>query len=260
MLCLVGLLTGEAKAQLFLENAKVVLAVSGGEHLNGSMIIHNMSPEPANIKVYWEDFDYTAPYDGAKKFFPAGTAPGSASQWVTFSPQVFSVPPMGQQTVAYVVAVPSIIQGGHYGVLFFERAPDAVKTGKEDLSIVTRVGCLFFIEPKDKKKNALIQNIVLKANSITASFVNQGDVVLIPRTTFYIMSLDGMVFSRGVANNVYVPPGAAGTLVIALKKQLNQGHYTVVVNCDLEDGDVVVKEIGLIVDSSGQLSLENTQS
>ncbi len=257
-ICMLGLLSGEARAQLFLENAKVVLAVSGGEHLNGTMIIHNTSSEQGTIKVYWEDFEYKAPYDGAKNFLPAGTGPGSASQWVSFSPQVFTLPAMGQQTVAYTVSVPASVQGGHYGVLFFERSSDALKYGKEDVTIVTRVGCLFFIESKDKNKKAALQNITLKTENVSADFINQGDVVLIPRTTFYIMQDDGMVMSRGEINNLYVPPGASAPFEIPLKQKLKAGKYTLVVNCDLGDGDVVVKEIGMAVDAASQLSIESS--
>src|SRR5277367_6586617 len=99
MFFMVGILTGEAHAQLFLEQGKLVIAVSGGEHTNGSLLIHNTSSEVANIKVYWEDFEYKSPYDGTKNFLPAGTSPASASEWVTFSPQVFTMPGFGQQTV-----------------------------------------------------------------------------------------------------------------------------------------------------------------
>ena len=120
--CAVGMLNVQAQAQLFLEQAKVSLDVSGGEHLNGSLLIHNTSSEAVNIKVYWEDFEYKPPYDGSKNFLPAGTAPASASQWVTFSPQTFSIPAFGQQKIDYTVSVPSQIQEGHYGVLFFERS------------------------------------------------------------------------------------------------------------------------------------------
>src|ERR1700679_3463586 len=119
-LCLAGIITGEAKAQLFLEDGKKVLAVSGGDHLNGSLLIHNTSSQQADVKVYWEDFEYKPPYDGSKNFLPAGTAPASASQWVIFSPQTFSIPAFGQQKVSYTVSVPAVIQAGHYGVLFFE--------------------------------------------------------------------------------------------------------------------------------------------
>lgn len=258
MICTVGILNVEARAQLFLENGKVTLAVSGGDHLNGALIIHNTSSQQADIKVYWEDFEYKPPYDGTKNFLPAGTAPASASQWVAFSPQTFSMPAFGQQKIDYTVTVPSVIQEGHYGVLFFERSSDALNNG-EGVTLVTRVGCLFFIEPKNKGKKALLQDIGLKADSFTANFVNQGNVVLIPRTTYYIMQEGGLVLLRGEAKKVYVPPGASVPLEIPLKKKLSPGHYTLVVNSDLEEGDVVVKEIGLAVNNSGQLTIVNSQ-
>ena len=47
VLCTAGMLTAQAQAQLFLEQAKVSLDVSGGDHRNGSLLIHNTSSEPA---------------------------------------------------------------------------------------------------------------------------------------------------------------------------------------------------------------------
>ena len=194
MLCAVGMThRTECHAQLFLEDGKVTLAVSGGEHTNGSLLIHNTSSEQADIKVYWEDFEYKAPYDGTKNFLPAGTAPASASQWVTFSPQVFTMPAFGQQRIDYTVTVPSQIQEGHYGVLFFERSSDPLKN-EGGVTLVTRVGCLFFIEPRIRSKKLFYKILDLKANSITANFVNQGNVILIPRTTYYIMQKEGWSF------------------------------------------------------------------
>ena len=61
VLSAVGFLTAEAHAQLFLEQGKITLTVSGGDHLNGSMLIHNTSSDKVDIKVYWEDFEYKAP-------------------------------------------------------------------------------------------------------------------------------------------------------------------------------------------------------
>jgi len=257
-LCAGGILTPEAHAQLFLENAKVSLSVSGGERINGSLLIHNTSSVVMSMRVYWEDFEYKSPYDGTKNFLPAGTAPRSASQWVAFKPQVFTIPAFGQQSVDYTVSVPSQIEEGHYGVLFFERTPSPSENPHE-ITIVTRVGSLFFIEPSIKNKKAVIQDIGLQGNSIIASFVNQGNITLIPHTTYYIMQNDGMVLYRGDSKNLYVPAGATAKIEIPLKKKLSQGHYTVVLNSDLDEGDVVVKEIGLVVDASGQLSIESSK-
>lgn len=259
LFCAFGILAREAHAQLFLEDGKVTLAVSGGDHLNGTLLIHNTSADPADIKVYWEDFEYKSPYDGTKKFLPAGTAPESASQWVTFSPQEFTMPGFGSQKIEYDVTAPAQVQEGHYGVLFFERSASPNKSDN-GLTLVTRVGCLFFIEPKNKSKNALLQDVVLKTKSVKMDFVNQGNVILIPRTTYYIMQDSGIVLSRGESKRLYVPPGVSASLEIPLNKKLNPGKYTLVVNSDLGEGDVVVKEIGLTADDSGQVTVENSQN
>ena len=256
MFSIVGILATDANAQLFLEQGKVVIAVSPGEHSSGSLLIHNTSSDKSIVKVYWEDFEYKTPYDGTKEFLPAGTAPGSASQWVIFSPQVFTLAAFGRQKIDYTVTVPSTIKEGHYGVLFFERSSDPLNSDT-GVTLVTRVGCLFFIEPKEKNKKADLQNMGIKDSSFTTTFVNQGNVVLIPHTTYYIMEGEGVVLIRGEAKKLYVPPGASASLEIPLKKKFKPGQYTLVVNSDLEDGDVVVKEIGLTVDPSGQLVIGN---
>jgi len=256
MFSIVGILATDANAQLFLEQGKVVIAVSPGEHTRGSLLIHNTSSDKSIVKIYWEDFEYKTPYDGTKEFLPAGTAPGSASQWVIFSPQVFTLAAFGRQKIDYTVTVPSTIKEGHYGVLFFERSSDPLNSDT-GVTLVTRVGCLFFIEPKEKNKKADLQNMGIKDSSFTTTFVNQGNVVLIPHTTYYIMEGEGVVLIRGEAKKLYVPPGASASLEIPLKKKFKPGQYTLVVNSDLEDGDVVVKEIGLTVDPSGQLVIGN---
>ena len=252
------MLNVEAHAQVFLEQAKVTMDVAGGDHQNGSFLVHNTSSKPVNVKVYWEDFEYKAPYDGAKNFLPAGTAPDSASQWVTFAPQNFTMAPYGQQKFDYTVNVPADIKGGHYGVIFFE-TNTVGSINSDAVSLVSRLGCLFFIEPSNKSKKAVLQDFALNKDSFIANFVNQGNVTLLAHTTYYIMQDGGMVTLRGDAGKLYVPAGATAPIKIAFKKDLSAGHYTMVINSDLADGDVVVKELGLAVDASGQVTIVNTQ-
>ena len=91
-----------AKAQLFLEEGKVVLAVAGGDRINKSLTVTNTSKEELRVKVYWEDFQYQPPYDGTKKFFPAGIGPASASKWINHSPQEITLPAFGKQKIRFV--------------------------------------------------------------------------------------------------------------------------------------------------------------
>lgn len=252
-------LSPKASAQLFLEDAKKVLAVSGGQTVTGTLLVHNTATSPVDIRVYWEDFDYRAPYDGTKNFFPAGTGPESASQWVTFSPPVFTMPALGLQKIDYAVRVPASIQEGHYGVLFFEKSTSGQFSGG-GLTIVQRVGCLFFIEPREKSKKSLLQNAVVQGDTVDIDFVNQGNVVLIPHTTYYMMQDGGMVVLRGDAKKSYVPPGATAKIEIPIKEKLNDGHYTLFVNSDLDEGDVTVKELSMAVDASGQMTIADSNS
>lgn len=251
-------LSGTARAQFFIEEGKVTLAVSGGDRISQSLTIHNTSTESIAVKVYWEDFQYQAPYDGAKNFLAAGTAPRSASQWVSYSPQEFTIPAFSQRKVDYIVSVPAQIEGGYYGVLFFEKAGDPVRDAT-GVKIISRVGCLFFIEAKDKKKNASLQDIKISSSIVSGNFVNQGDVVLIPQITYYIMDDQGVAVDRGEIRKLYIPPGETALWEISPAAELAAGSYTMVINADLEDGDVVVKEVDFVKDSGGNMTIVTTR-
>ncbi len=253
-----GFCAPTARAQLFLEEGKVVLAVSGSERVNKHIVVNNTSSEPINVKVYWEDFEYLSPYDGAKKFTPAGTSKNSASGIVSFFPQTFQLPAFGKQQIDYSVSTPEDMSEGHYGVLFFEKAGDPIKTDA-GISIVTRVGCLFFIEPKEKNKTAVIENMALNGSTLVGRFSNQGNVIMIPRTTYNVMDKEGLVADRGEVKKHYVPPGVSASWEVPLPKTLGQGEYTLLVNADLDEGDAVVKEMQLIKDAAGKLSIENVR-
>lgn len=249
---------GTAKAQFVIENAKVVLAVSGGDRLNGSVTIHNPGKEPLDVRVYWEDFEYVPPYDGSKKFAAAGTLKGSAASWVNFSPREFNIPAFGKQKIDYTVSVPAGVKGGHYGVLFFEKVdPSAVTT--TGVKIIYRTGALFFIEAKDKVKKAEFQPVTLvDGKKFSAPLMNQGDVVVVPHTTYYIMDATGYVVDRGDTGSLYLAPGATGTVEVDVPSGLKPGTYTFMLNADLEEGDVAVSEAEFVKDAAGNITINNT--
>lgn len=235
----------------------MVLAVSPGERIIKSIVLHNTTSEDQNVKVYWEDFKYQPPYEGTKEFLPSGTDPRSAGRWVSFLPSQFTLPAHGQQKITYTFSVPGQLDGGHYGVLFFER--DQPVADVSGVKVVTRVGCLFFIEPKDRIKTAAVGNIRAAANGLSGDLTNQGNVVLIPRMTYYVMDEASLVADRGEIKKLYVPPGATAQWQLTLPPDLKAGNYSVVVNTDLEEGEVVVKEIELMRDASGQMTIQNVK-
>lgn len=255
---LLGLCTGTAQAQIFLEEGKVSLAVSGGDRISRTLVVHNTSKEDIDLRVYWEDFEYVSPYDGAKTFRPGGSRPDSLSQWVSFSPGTIRLKANAKETINYTIAVPPTIKEGHYGVLFFEQSLGDTQTIK-GVNIITRVGCLFFIEPKDKVKKLEMKNFKASGEKITGEFVNGGNIIIIPKTTYYLMDEGGVAAHRGSIKNLYIPPGVTASFDVEVPPLLKAGKYTAVINSDLEEGDVVVKEIELSKDASNQLTILNVR-
>ncbi|MEI6437821.1 MAG: hypothetical protein WCO69_03610 [Candidatus Omnitrophota bacterium] len=236
----------------------MVLSVSGGDRISKTITVDNNSKDEMDIRVYWEDFQYQAPYDGSKKFLPAGTGMGSASGWIQYMPQEFKIPPSGKQKIDYTINVPAQVEGGHYGVLFFEKSTGAA-TDVTGVRIVTRIGCLFFIEAKNKAKKAQVGDIAVAGGDLTGTLTNAGDVVLIPRITYYVMDESGMVADRGELGRLYIPPGESAPWKLPLPKELAAGRYSLMVNADLEEGDIAVKDITLQKSSSGEFTVEKVQ-
>ncbi len=240
-----------AAVQFMIEEGKVVLPVAGGERVNKSITIHNTTGADVGVKVYWEDFRYEAPYDGSKAFLPAGTVPGSASAWVSYAPQEFKLPAFSKQKIEYTVSVPADIKGGHYGALFFEKSGEPVRDMRTGVTIVTRTGTLFFIEARDKDKSAALTDFKIEGGKLSGNFVDRGDAVMIPHITFYVMDEAGMAVDRGEVQKLYLPPGASAPFTLNLPKELKDGRYSLVLNADLEEGDVIVKEIEFTNSAAG---------
>jgi hypothetical protein len=178
---------------------------------------------------------------------------------VSFAPQEFTLPPYGKKEVEYTVSVPEKYDAGHYGVLFFERASDPYKD-QTGVSIVTRVGTLFFIDPRDAEKKADLKNLKQDVDALAGEFHNMSSVILIPQISYYIMDNDGLVADRGEIKKLYVPASAVANWTIPLPSKLGPGAYTMIINADLEDGNVVVKEVPLTKDPSGSVTVGTVQN
>lgn len=247
-------LVSPAAAQVMIEEGKVREVLAPGSTITRTMTVHNTGDTPVDLRVYWQDFAYTPPFDGRKEFLPAGSTARSLNGWVTFSPQMFHMAPQGTQKISYAVKVPPEAKGGYYGILFFETsggAPDE----KVGLRIVTRIGALFFIETTSRFKKGLVGAVEAQGPSLEGTFSNRGDTILIPQGTFYVLGADGMAAARGEVAPFYLPPGQTARFQAALPKALSAGTYTMVLTFDLDDGDSVVKEADIRKEEDGTVAV-----
>ena len=246
-----------AYAQLMINKGKITIDIQSQETYMGSLTVHNSSNQSLQVRVYMEDFRYEAPYEGTKEFFPSGTRSDSCGEWFTFSPQEFSLPAFSSRDISYAVKVPPVVKGGYYGVMFFETSPGRLKDAQMDLTLVQRIGCLFFLETIDKTKRMSLANLVLDQNAVAGTISNHGDIILVANGVFYIMDSSGIVVDRGDIPALYIPPGIEGEFQSGFSSTLPAGIYTMVLTFDLEDGAVLVKEIDFRKEGFGQVTVLN---
>ncbi len=231
-----------AWAQVLLEEGKIRTNVTPGENITGKVTVHNTSDAPVSMKVYWEDFAYKSPYDGSKEFLPKGTTDHSLASWVNVPVSVLDLPPFSKKDVAYMANVPEDLDRGHYGVLFFEKANES-QSPEMGMNIISRAGCLFFIEPKNKIKRIRLDNFRFTGKELAVDLTNQGNVIIIPNGTFYVIDQEGMVYDRGEIKKVYLPPDKTADYILTFNADMDPGTYTLVMTLDLDDNDVAVREI-----------------
>lgn len=235
--CVICFLSSNAYAQVMIEQGKVIIKANPGETIVNKLPIHNTSTTNSiNLRAYWEDFIYTEPFAGEKDFMAAGTSEYSASRWINFSPQQFTLQPKGSQMISYSIQIPVDAKGGYYGVLFLEEGE-----GKMDsnigVSVVTRVGALFFIEVTNSTRKCKVDNLKFADKKFSGDFANLGDVILIPDATYYILDEEGLVAERGEIKKFYLPPQKTAIFEVETGEKLPAGKFTAIFTFDFGGGE-----------------------
>ncbi|RJO63867.1 MAG: hypothetical protein C4540_05975 [Candidatus Omnitrophota bacterium] len=249
-------------AMLRIDKPKVRLSIAPGNTRTGSINVENVSDAPVEVKAYLEDWFYLPPFDGTKEFKPARSLALSCANWITFVPAEFTVPPYGRQSVNFTVTVPKDAKGGHYAVMFFESPMGKQKqTEGVVVNVVGRIGALFYIEPEGAiNKLCVLSNLAIGRPTtdsplgISADFLNEGDVDITAKATYYIMDAQGIVYARGEFNDLFTLPGDKGRFSSEWKENIPQGKYDIVLTLELGERDSLVREALLTVDANGEIS------
>lgn len=241
-------------AQIVPDAREIKLVINPGQETKGSLNLENLSDKDVTIKAYFEDFIYSAPYAGIKKFHPLGTLKRSCGKWISLLPENFILPAKTKQQVSYTIKVPKEAKGGYYGVLFFERAPTG-SIGEKGISLVVRTGCSFFLETSDAIRKGEIKDIVADKGAISGSILNSGNVALISEGSFNIIDKKGMIFDRANIKKFYIPEQEQAKFTVNITDKVPAGNLTLVINFDLEGGKPIVKEVDFSKDKAGNLKI-----
>jgi len=201
-----------------------------------------------------EDFLYTFPFDGSKEFYPRGSTKFSLAPWLNYSPQEFTVLPHSEQKVNFVVNGENLV-GSRCGVLFFEASLGTAYEEGAAVNILGRLGSLIFVDAYDSGKNGSFSDIQGGIRKLKGTFTNSGTRFLHVKGTFFIMDEEGMVEDRGQISDLYLLSENRGEVEIGLTKSLAPKNYIMVLTFDMEDGDVLVKEIDFSLSAYGEVKV-----
>ncbi len=260
-----------------LDRAKVRHSIPPGGSEGGQITVENVSTSTLSLRVYAEDWAYGPDQDGSKNFYPAGTSPYSAANWITFSPSEFVLTPFSKKKVNYLVKVPPEASGGHYAVLFFEaltEKTDILLEGDEQrqrragIDVAVRLGSLFYIETKGKsKRSGSLSDFSVTGDGpgeplrFSLKVQNTGDLDITAGGTYHLMDGRGVIHARGEFSDVFTLPGDEGFLRSEWKKPLPPGSYDVIMTVNLGKaqeewrnfgrGPVMAREATLVIGQDG---------
>lgn len=245
-------------AQIKLDKYRDKIDVQPGVTEKGTILVENVSAtEAITVNAYLEDVKYISPFDGRKEFLPLSSTPYSCGKWVTVTPSTFYLKPGGKQKVDYAIKVPPSAKGGYYGVLFFEKGA-AVSAESTSVGIVLKIGCTLFLETKDKVKNVKIEDLSVNQDKLQGNFSNNGNVMLVMESSYYIIDGKGTIGDRGnIVKELYLPVGEKAAFAINnMTKNISKGSYTLVIDFSLGKGEgTLVKEIDFSKNDSGEIKI-----
>jgi hypothetical protein len=91
-----------------------------GETYEGVIILKNTGKSRSQVKIYQTDYHFTS--DGTNLYGNPGTMPRSNGSWITFTPNLISIPPNDTSSVYYTVKLPedTSLKGTYWSMLMVE--------------------------------------------------------------------------------------------------------------------------------------------
>jgi len=248
----------EAQAlKMNIDPPRVELSIPPGGEEGGYVTVLNYDEnESIHVKVYVNDVVYLP--DGSNDFLPAGSTPWTVADWVKLAPTEFDIAPGEEKNVRYIVEVPEGVEGGRYGVAFFEVSPP-LETIEErtTASVNIRLGSIFLITIKGTELYSVgLQDIsVGEADekghfNISCSLQNGGNVLARPHGPVKIIDSQKTEIATVELNEQESGglPGTSREFVARYDKdKLPPGEYFVQVVLDYGGEDYIGGQTGFTV-------------
>lgn len=228
------------------------ITTQAGDTLTRTFTVYNESDQTKQFEIYAKD--WTINPNGEEPEYEPGEFKLGCAGWITFSPQVLSIPPASSQQVRVTMIVPrTVVSGNYWGALFVQAmekqlAGQVGKSGQSMrmyVSLRNRVAFIMTINGnKPLVREGVIDNVVASVGAdkklqVTAQFKNTGNMMLKCTGTVEIRDSMGETVTKFPLNDFYCMVDNSRTLDIRQDLFLKAGVYTALVIVDF-NGDYLV--------------------
>ncbi len=254
------LIPNQARAQsLGLSPAEIRATFTPQQVLQFDLSVSNEGEVPVPMRGSVSDLWFD-PSTNEKIFAAPGTLPRSASNWVTFVPATFTVPPHGTATVKVMVTPPPGATGGAYAVLFVESKPELSRDpGGSGRAVYAnlRLGALLLLTATgtadyrvDVRDTTLTRPAANRNLAVTFRVRNTGNTHIFPNARVTVTNAEKRVVARAAAEIKRLFPGQDDSVSVTWAGSLPPGAYTAVLTIGYGDDKVYTQTLPFLIDGT----------
>jgi len=220
----------------FLVTPPKLTVVTFGGITTEKITVKNIDREkPLRIKAYTGDWLLNE--DGKIYYLEPGRVSFSCSPWISINPREFTIPPGGNKEVRVTLDIPKI-QGGYWGVVFFEAVP-IPSEWTPTIRVSGRIGLTVYVSSGDGLlKRGELTSLIIANKEVKICFKNEGNIWLRPSVKLYIKKGEKEVYKDSIINNV-VLPNFERIFTFDLKNKLKKGLYTFTADIDYGGNEIL---------------------
>lgn len=214
-----------------------------------NVIYNSVSGEAQPCRLVASLGDWSILSSGEAEYYKAGSQPGSASSWLTYSPAEITALPSKVHPIRVTISVPrDATPGDHLAALFVEARPDNLKLDQTRRQVILRfrMAALFYVMVPQLTRKGSLQNLKTGVGDqgilITPTLKNDGNSHLRPLHSVKILDSAGATVAElPETESLPVLAGAEMSRALIIPKSLGAGAYSVHYRVDFKDGSAVTE-------------------
>jgi hypothetical protein len=244
-------LSGEVVASVSMSPPRTRLSIAPGSHGRQTITIRSLAQAPVTCSVRSADWTIENGTADGLRYHAPGTCERSCTPWIQVWPDIFELPPGGQQDISLSVALPEDAEGSYFSALILDVQGDNQDGGSGFLAS-TRInyGHLITVDTAGRTVwSAEIEDFRVSRPDDTsglemqASIRNLGTAGLRPEGFLAVVDAEGVLVGRIPLKTYFAQPGGTIQLAEVWEGLLKAGVYRAIGAIDIGGDQTLAPEV-----------------